>query len=140
MAQIGHILEKYLQQEQTSGSYPNKLSSYVYNKTDTIEDLLAKLPELNDLLNYEVDDEYLKHKVIESLRKSKSSENFREFIRWAKRSDDITFDELVQKLKAEILDIREQKEEKFQNRKENKSFKSFNTYERHLINAGFNIN
>ena len=56
-----------------------------------------------------------------------------------KRSDDLSYEKFVQKLKSETLDIRDDRE-KFQSRKENTFEKSFNTHERRLINAGFNIN
>ena len=116
-----------------------KLLSYVYNENDTIEDHLAKLTELTDLLPYQINDQYLKHKVLNSLQMSRCSEKYKEFIGWAKRNDDLPYDRFVQKLKEEALDIRDEKE-RFQNKKDNYAVKSFNAIERRLINAGFNVN
>jgi hypothetical protein len=116
-----------------------KLQQYVYHENETMEDHLAKLTELTDLLSYKIDDAYLIQKVIISLKMSKCAEKYKEFIGWAKRSDDLSYEKFVQKLKSETLDIREDKE-KFQNKNENTFVKSFNTHERRLSNAGFNIN
>jgi hypothetical protein len=104
-----------------------------------MEDHLAKRIELTDLLPYQINHAYLKLKVLDSLKMSKCSENYREFIGWAKREQNLSYDQFIQQLKSEAVDIREEKE-KFQNKKENFFVKSFNTHERRLINAGFNIN
>jgi hypothetical protein len=68
-----------------------------------------------------VNDGYLKHKVIESLKRNKFSENYREFIGLSKRSDDQT-DEFLQELKAEALALRKQKEEKVPQQKRKQTF------------------
>ncbi len=41
---------------------------------------------------------------------SKSSRKYREFIGWAKREENLSYDQFIQKLKSEALDIREDKE------------------------------
>jgi hypothetical protein len=65
----------------------SKLQSYVYHQNDTMEDHLAKLIELTDLLPYQINDTHLTIKVLDSLQMSKCSEKYREFIGWAKRHE-----------------------------------------------------
>ncbi len=58
----------------------SRLQSYVYHENDTMEDHLAKLIELTELPPYQINDSYLILKVLDSLRMSKCSEKYKEFI------------------------------------------------------------